>query len=175
MDGEKGPTGFTGFTGFTGPTGSTGPTGPIGTGPTGVTGFTGFTGHTGPVGPTGPPSNLVSSLILTQGPNINVNASQVGGVINNYNLSDNFSFYVATNALTNTNVTGFTGGIIGRILLIINNSTKNLTFVEENVSSTDTNRFSIGVSNKTININQTIMFIYATVAAGNRWTMISST
>ena len=133
------------------------------------------TGHTGPIGPTGPPSNFIGSLILTQGPSINVNLSQVGGVINNYDITDGFSFYVAINALTNTNVNGFAGGIIGRILIILNNSTKNLTFFEENAGSTATNRFSIGVSNKTINTNQTIMFIYATVAAGNRWTMISST
>jgi len=77
--------------------------------------------------------------------------------------------------LRNTDITGFTNGQNGRILVIINNSSKNLVFHEESLLSTDVNRISLGISIQTVNTNQTIMFIYSSVAIGNRWVMLSHT
>ena len=195
--GPQGPTGYTGpfgFTGCTGPfgigTGATGYTGDIGptgyTGPEGI-GFTGYTGYTGdigpigytgpigPIGPTGPPSIFTGSILLTQGPNIDISANQISNSINNYNINSSYSYFIAVNALCNSDITGFTNGTSGKLLLIINNSGKNLVFQQESTLSTDVNRFSIGASNRIIYANQSAMFIYSTVSIGNRWVMISYT
>jgi hypothetical protein len=132
-----------------------------------------YVGSTGSTGPTGPSPTTITSLTLTQGPNINL--SGITTNLNNCNVSDGYSFYTLINASTDVNITGFTGGVIGRILLIINNTGTNQTFKQEETSSTDINRLSLGVSNKTIGTNQTIMFIYSSISIGNRWIMISST
>jgi hypothetical protein len=63
----------------------------------------------------------------------------------------------------------------------VNNTDKNQTFNQESTSSTISNRLQLGVSNKTIGINQTATFIYVTgltVAAAtgqSRWILTATT
>lgn len=45
-------------------------------------------------------------------------------------------------------------------MLVVNNTDKNQTFQQENTGSLAQNRLVLGVSNKTIGINQTATFIY---------------
>ena len=133
-----------------------------------------YTNTTAPyIGPTGPSPTTITSLTLTQGSNINL--SNITTTLDNCNVSDGYSFYGLVSASTSVNITGFTGGVIGRILIIINNSGYQQTFQEEKQTSTDINRLSLGIPDKTIGTNKTITFIYSSVSVGNRWIMISST
>jgi hypothetical protein len=132
-----------------------------------------YIGPTGYTGPTGPSSTVANSLILTQGPNINL--STITTTLDNCNVSNGYSFYSLVSASKSVNITGFTGGVIGRILIIINNSDYEQIFQEEKQTSTDINRLSLGGSDKTIGTNKTITLIYGTISLGNRWIMISST
>jgi hypothetical protein len=148
--------------------GSTGQTGTVGTGPTGITGTR---------GPTGTFSGAVTFI---EGPNINMNASVSGTTLNNYPLG-NFSFYKLSNSSQGYSITGFANGVVGRFIVVINNTANNQTFQQENSSSLDINRFVLGVANKTIGPNQTITFIYVSglTIGGNpnqsRWVMTSIT
>lgn len=174
--------GATGFTGFTGSTGATGPTGQPGeasnTGATGPTGSLGPTGPccTGPTGPTGP--STANNIILTQGTDILVDSTE----IDDYALSDNSSFFMfSPSSTTGGNINGFSGGVSGRLLYIINNSTYTQTFKSESLSSLANNRFYLHANSHTIDTNQTIVFIYATnltvdsVPNQNRWVHLSNT
>ena len=206
LDGLTGPTGQDGFTGprgqngITGPTGSrgldglTGYTGPRGqdgsaslTGATGSTGgFTGLTGPTGILGPTGPAAGSAGAVIFSEGPNINMDNNvdpqppAPASKLNNYLLTD-FSFYKLVNASRGYNITGFAGGVSGKFIVIVNTTGSNQTFQEENAASLPSNRFVLGVSNKTIGINQSITLIYVTnltiasVTGQSRWVLISTT
>lgn len=188
--GETGYTGPTGYTGFTGPTGPTGITGRTGsTGRTGFTGFTGTTGHTGPVGTTGftgpygytgPTGSFNGVITFFEGPNIDMDANVSAGNLNNY-LLENYSFFKLINSSSGYDITGFSGGVSGRYIVIINNTTNNQTFQQENVLSLASNRFVLGVASKTIGINQSLTFIYVTglTVGGNpaqsRWVLTAST
>ncbi len=186
-----GPTGATGLpgeatntgaTGYTGETGATGPTGQPGeasnTGATGWTGSTGSTGPccTGPTGPTGP--STANSIILTQGTDILVDNSE----IDDYPLSADSSFYMfSPSSTTGGNINGFSGGVSGKLLYIVNNSSYMQTIKTESLSSLADNRFYMHASSHTIDTNHTIVFIYSTnltidsVPNQNRWVMLSNT
>jgi hypothetical protein len=182
--GETGPTGITGITGITGSIGHTGPTGPTGfvgeTGPTGATGITGITGITGSIGPTGPSPGAAGAVIFSEGPTIDVSGNASSGNLNNYLLTD-FSFYKLINASQTYNITGFAGAVNGKFVIIVNTTDASQTFVQESEDSLASNRFVLGVATKTIAINQSLTFIYATgltinsVAGQSRWVLIAST
>lgn len=78
-------------------------------------------------------------------------------------------------------ISGLADGVAGRYIVIINNTTKNQTFSEEDVGSTASNRFVLGVSNKSIGINGTVTLIYVsglTVGGSgsqSRWVLTAST
>jgi hypothetical protein len=158
--GPTGPTGMRGIDGTAVNTGATGTTGVVG--PTGITGITGPIGSIGLTGPTGPGLGSAGAVIFTEGPSIDMDANlNPSPNMNNYLLTD-FSFYKLTNASGGYNITGFAGGVSGKFIIIINNTGSNQTFQEENAGSTASNRFVLGVANKTIGINQSCTFIYAT-------------
>jgi hypothetical protein len=177
--GPRGPAGPPGPPGPQGPDGypgSTGPTGPVGDmGLQGEMGQQGDAGPAGDMGPTGPAGVFGGYLVFQQGPNI---PSAVN--IDNYPLGFDFSYYMITGT-TASSINGFTSGINGRYIILINNTTNNQTFYQEASSSTDINRFTLGVSNITININQSIAFIYSTnltiggVPNQSRWVLVSNT
>lgn len=181
--GATGATGTSGVTGATGPPGKQGLRGFTGIGDTGFTGNTGSTGSTGPPGAQGPqgPRGFTGKdgsfggiVAFTEGTPIPSAAN-----IDNYSLSDQ-SFFQITGT-TASNINGFANGISGRFIIIVNNSTKNQTFQQEATSSTASNRLILGVSNKTIGINQSITFIYVTnltvnsVTGQSRWVMTLTT
>ena len=163
--GEPGPPGNPGLTGATGPPGNLGLTGA-----TGPPGNLGFTGATGPAG------TFTGDLILTKGNDISITTTPV----NNYILIGNHSFHILTSSTdTPAEITGFSGGSLGRTLTIVNNTTVVQTFMHENAGSTAINRFLLsGSTDKPISANGTISFIYVTgltVTCQNRWIMTSST
>lgn len=196
LTGATGPTGAQGTDGATGPTGDVGPTGADGTaastgatgptGPVGTSGAIGPTGSDGATGPTGPSAGSSGAIIFLEGPNIDMDANVApqppgpGDTLNDYLLED-FSFYKLTNASRGYDITGFAGGVSGKYIVIINTTSSNQTFQEEDSASLASNRFVLGVSNKTIGINQSITMIYVTNltigAATNqsRWVLISTT
>jgi hypothetical protein len=172
-----------------GPIGLTGPTGLKGqdgnaclTGATGATGgFTGQTGATGVIGPTGPAAGSAGAVIFAEGPNIDMAANlNPSPNMNDYLLGD-FSFFKLINGPSGYNITGFAGGISGKFIVIINNTTSNQTFQEENTGSSASNRLVLGVANKTIGINQSVTLIYVTgltigAAPGQaRWVLTATT
>ena len=95
---------------------------------------------------------------------------------------DGFSYYVMkTTNETSADITGFMGGVNGRMIVIINDTLLNQRFIQESVNSLASNRFVLGVSVVTINRNQSITFLYSTnisingLSGQNRWVMISYT
>ena len=171
--GPTGPTGFggsgQGVTGYTGSQGEQGVTGYTGyTGSQGIQGIQGFTGYTGPQG------DFNGTITFTEGNNIPSAAT-----IDNFSLTDNSFFKLI--GTTSSNINGFANGVSGRFIIVVNNTNKNQTFVEEQTSSLAQNRFTLGVANKTIGINQAVTFIYVTnltiggTASQSRWIMTSTT
>lgn len=114
-------------------------------GPQGSQGSQGFQGESGTVG----------TINFTEGTSIPSAAN-----IDNYALSAGALFKLT--GTTSSTISGFANGTSGRYILVANNTDKNQTFSQENASSTASNRFVLGVSNKTIGINQTATFIYVT-------------
>jgi hypothetical protein len=196
-----GPTGFTGTTGPTGRSGATGPTGLGSTGPTGhsstgptgdshtgptghsstgETGKTGATGYssTGTTGATGPAGTF--SGFYSQGTSITLTSN-----VDNYVLSDTNTAYVITSATTNSyNINGFAGGTVGRYIIIVNDSTHNQTFHNEQNSSTNINRLYMqgsGGATVVVPAGGSISFVYlsgltlnGTVASTSRWVVVAT-
>lgn len=166
--------GITGPRGDIGPTGKFGQTGPVGigfTGPTGigVTGPFGNTGQTGPIGPTGTFNGGV--IVLNKGPNINISNN-----VNNYVLDPNYSYFTIVSNSANT-LTGFTGGVNGRIIYIINTSGFTQTFTHNSTSSSNGNRFVVTNASTNLANNSSITFMYTTGLAGittGRWVCIAT-
>ena len=129
---------------------------------------------TGPTGPVGPQGVFNGTITFTEGTNIPSAAT-----IDNFSLTDN-SFFKLTGT-TSSNINGFANGVSGRFIIVVNNTNKNQTFVNEETSSLAQNRFTLGVANKTIGINQAITFIYVTnltiggTTGQSRWIMTSTT
>jgi hypothetical protein len=184
-NGENGATGATGSIGATGAVGSTGATGSGATGatgtagtqgatgPVGATGATGF-GATGATGLTGATGTLTGAIDFTEGSSIPSAAT-----INDYNLPNNSFFKIS--GTTSSSINGFANGVSGRFVIIVNNTDKNQTFVQESAGSTASNRFVLGQANRTIGINQTATFIYVTgltiggVSGQSRWVLVALT
>jgi len=190
--GAPGLRGDTGLMGPTGPPGNssegeygTGPTGPTGPwvvgstgsmGPTGERGEDGNIGPTGPQGPTGQNGNLTGNIVLTQGPNIVIGSQD----INNYNLTDGYSYYIMKSPDENAvSIGGFMGGINGRLLIIFNDTGVIQTFIQESNNSLVSNRFLLRTPNQVLHNGQTITFLYMVgitingISNQNRWVLIS--
>ena len=147
-------------------------------GPQGVAGPPGASGDVGPTGPKGDAGSFTGDLTLAKGIDIDVTDSPV----NNYILIGNHSFYVITSSTdTPVDITGIYGGTLGRVLTLVNNTTVVQTFLQENAGSAAPSRFVLGASDKLIDVNGTITFLYVTgltidtVGSQGRWVMTSST
>lgn len=122
---------------------------------------------------TGGGAGTINKLILTEGEAIDVDLLRAGyPIFDNVNISDN-AFFRLVNASANTDISGIANGENGRMIYIINQSGKNITFVDDDANSMPENRFLLGVANKTIGINQSITFIYS--ATLQRWVLVSTT
>ena len=189
-----GPTGHTGHTGHTGTTGRTGYTGPTRSinietplqnissffmGPEGPQGPEGPEGPEGPQGPEGKPGkNSVpqKNIVLPQGPVIYITSNNV----DNYNLSDNYSYYIMKNDNKNTaNISGFEGGEDGKIIYMINDTENDQLFLSESKNSFSDNRLILKSSVLILKPNQTVSFIYSknitvnNFPGQNRWLLLS--
>jgi len=149
-----------------------------GMGPIGPTGPAGADGIDGPTGPKGDPGSFTGSLTYAKGIDINVTDSPV----NDYELIGTHSFYLITSSNdTPADITGITAGSLGRSLTLVNTSSVVQTFSQEDSRSGEPNRFVLGSSDKSVNTNGTITFIYVTgLTIGSetnqsRWVMTSST
>ena len=170
---QSGPTGFTGSTG---PIGYTGDTGPVGqTGPVGITGTMGITG---PAGSTGPAGTYSGILVFNQN-TIMLTSTQT----DNYVLTPGYSFYMITANSLNLagNISGFTGGVNGTYIIMVNATSQTLTFLHESTSSSSFNRLWLGGSNQSISVNGSISFMYVTgltvdgIPNRGRWLITSQT
>ncbi len=168
LTGEQGPQGNQGSQGRQGSTGAQGSAGAQGAqgnqGSQGNQGYQGLQGDAGTVG----------TINFTEGTSIPSAAN-----IDNYSLSAGALFKLT--GTTSSSISGFANGTSGRYILVVNNTDKNQTFSQESSSSTASNRFVLGVSNKTIGVNQTATFIYVTglTVGGNgsqsRWILTAVT
>jgi len=168
LTGEQGPQGNQGSQGRQGSTGAQGSAGAQGAqgnqGSQGNQGYQGLQGDAGTVG----------TINFTEGTSIPSAAN-----IDNYALSAGALFKLT--GTTSSSISGFANGTSGRYILVVNNTDKNQTFSQESSSSTASNRFVLGVSNKTIGVNQTATFIYVTglTVGGNgsqsRWILTAVT
>ena len=149
--------------------------GPLGEGRTGPVGYTGNTGITGCTGPAGTYSG---NLVFSQG-TIALTAIQT----DNYALTSGFSFYtITTNPSTIAgSISGFSGGVNGTHIIIINTTTQTQVFQHETTSSIASNRLWLGGSNQSIAVNGSISFVYATgltvngTAGQSRWVRVAQT
>jgi hypothetical protein len=122
--------------------------------------------------PSNPTANI-KQLILSEGNEIDIDLLRGAGTdINNINISDH-AFFRMTNATQGSDLNGFDNGVNGRVIIILNTSSKNITFQNEDAGSAAENRLILGVANKTIGINQSVTFIYS----GNlqRWVLMATT
>jgi hypothetical protein len=78
--------------------------------------------------------------------------------IDNYNISAG-AFFCLTGTTAST-ITGFANGVIGRYIVVVNNTNKNQILSQENAASSASNRFVLGVASKAIDVNQTATLIY---------------
>ncbi len=146
-------------------------------GPQGVQGPPGITGNVGSTGPKGETGSFVGDLTFAKGIDVTFTSSPV----NNYLLLGNHSFYVIASANnTPAEITGIYGGTLGRVLTLVNTTKVVQTFIHEDVRSAAANRFVLGSSEKLIDVNGTITFLYVTgltigtTGAQGRWLMTSS-
>jgi hypothetical protein len=94
-----------------------------------------------------------------------------GVKLNNYALPDGTLFNITG---THADISGFANGSIGRYLILINASSGNVKFTQEDAASISTNRFQVSAAGGvTVNVNHTITFIYCTTTLGNRWVCIA--
>ena len=106
--------------------------------------------------------------MFTQGANI----VMTGVVLSNYALPIGTFFNITG---TPADITGFANGTIGRYLILINTSSGNVKFNQQDALSTATNRFELGkAGGETIGQNHTITFIYSTTTLGNRWVCVAT-
>lgn len=119
------------------------------------------------------PSSNIGKFVLTEGTTIDIDALRgATTVVNNVALSDN-AFFRMINAGQGADITGFANGENGRVIIIINQSSKNITFQQQDNRSTAANRLVLGVANKTIGIDQSITFIYSSTLG--RWVLMATT
>ena len=157
---------------------SFGPLGEGRTGPVGYTGSTGITGQTGSTGSTGPAGTYSGNLVFSQGI-IALTATQT----DNYALSSGYSFYTMTASPSTIagSISGFSGGVNGTHIIIINTTTQTQIFQHETTSSVASNRLWLGGSNQSIAVNGSISFIYTTgltvngTAGQSRWVRVAQT
>lgn len=118
--------------------------------------------------------NVLGGLAFSEGASIPSTAN-----VNNFNLDPN-SFFKITGT-TASSISGFANGSSGRYIIVVNNTDKNQTFVQESTNSADSNRFVLGQANRTIGVNSTAAFIYVTeltiggVSNQSRWVLVSLT
>ena len=115
----------------------------------------------------------ISKFILTEGETIDMDLLRgAGTVVNDIDISDN-AFFRMINAGQGCDVTGFLNGENGRVIVIINQSGKNITFQQEDNRSAAASQLILGVSNKTIGDKQSITFIYS--ATLSKWVLMATT
>jgi hypothetical protein len=115
----------------------------------------------------------ITKLVLTEGEIIDIDLLRGSSTdVNDINISDN-AFFRMTNASQGSDVTGIANGENGRVIIIINQSSKNITFQEEDYRSLYSNQLILGVANKTIDINQSITFIYSGTL--QKWVLMATT
>jgi hypothetical protein len=118
--------------------------------------------------------NVLGGLAFSEGTDIPSAAN-----INNFDL-DSESFFKITGT-TSSSISGFANGSSGRFIIVVNNTDKNQTFVQESANSSASNRFVLGQANRTIGVNSTATFIYVTgltiggTGGQSRWVLISLT
>lgn len=119
------------------------------------------------------PTANIKQLVLGEGAAINIDLLRgAGTVINNIDISDH-AFFRMTNAGQGSDITGFENGVNGRVIIIINQSSKNITFQNEDGRSGANNQLILGVANKTIGNNQSITFIYSGTLG--KWVLMATT
>jgi hypothetical protein len=118
-------------------------------------------------------SSKITKFILEEGTTIDIDVLRAGAAdINNIVLSDH-AFFRMVNAGAGTDINGFAGGENGRLIVVMNSTTKNITFQQQDAGSTAANRLVLGVANKTINPDQALTFIYSSTL--QRWVLIAAT
>jgi len=96
----------------------------------------------------------------------------LGGSSNNVGIG-NFTFIRITGPTANYDITGFAGGVEGKMLIVANNSGYSLTFKNSNAGSTASNQLLLhNNADVIIQKNGGSIFIYS--AALSRWIMVGN-
>lgn len=103
-----------------------------------------------------------TGLVLVAGVNNNINVTTTGKV-----------YYRVTGPADNFSITGFTGGVDGRLLVIQNASGFKMKISPEDTGSTAANRITSCVDDTLLDNDGTATFIYS--AADSRWLLIAFT
>ena len=104
-------------------------------------------------------------------------ADKVLNPSNNNNLAlSTGTLFLITNASSDSRITGFENGSIGRYIIVINSTNVNtISFATESSNSSPNNRLFLASSPITLRANCSITFIYATTTNGNRWVLLGNT
>lgn len=97
----------------------------------------------------------------------------VNGVNNNLSLAS-ASFILIKTPTANFSITGMSGGLDGRVLVLFNSTGHNMTIVNESPSSTDINRVITGTGADIVTVAQgAVTLIYSITGPDPRWIVTS--
>jgi hypothetical protein len=89
--------------------------------------------------------------------------------VNDCVLTEGSCFTLQSSNATSATLTGFTGGVDGRLLVLLNR-TGSIQMLAHDVDSVDVNRLCLPAATVAINVNGSATFVYA----GTKWNLISS-
>jgi hypothetical protein len=119
------------------------------------------------------PTSSITKFVLSEGTSIDVDALRGATTeINDINISAN-AFFRIVNASANTSINGIDNGENGRIIILLNQSGKLITLINEDVASAAENRFILGAPSKGIGDESVATLIYSSTL--NRWILMSTT
>jgi hypothetical protein len=95
----------------------------------------------------------------------------------NWGLSaSNSYFYISSSAAVN--VTGISGGADGRVIVLVNNGSNNITLKNEGAGSTAANRFHFAGSGTAgdliVSPDGTVVLVYDNTSTNKRWRLVSA-
>jgi hypothetical protein len=119
------------------------------------------------------PTSSITKFVLSEGTSIDIDALRGATTeINDINISAN-AFFRIVNASANTSINGIDNGENGRIIILLNQSGKLITLINEDVASAAENRFILGAPSKGIGDESVATLIYSSTL--NRWVLMSTT
>jgi hypothetical protein len=114
--------------------------------------------------------DLPTGVYLREGTTIDVNATKVAGSLDDVNIPD-AGLVRFVNSSGQTDLTGFDNGSDGRLMVLFNGSGAQLKIWSNDARSATENQVELFTSNRTLNTNGVILFVY--ISSLQRWVEIT--